>query len=72
MLDEEEASYDLAHVKEMNIIYGKKLKKVSRPSALIPILEPVPCEDHIYCAICEKKFDDYLTHIHSEEHLNCS
>ena len=72
MLEEEEWSHDQKLHDENNFYYERKLKKSKKPSQLKPIPEPVPCSDHIFCAVCEVKFDDYLDHIHSEQHLNCS
>ena len=72
MLEDEEASLDGKNLEESNEIYKRKLKKYTKSQALKPILEPVPCEEHIFCDVCEVKFDDYLNHIHSEQHLNCS
>lgn len=73
MLDSEEASIDQQrHLQENNDIFARKLKKYNKLQPLKPIFEPVPCEEHIFCAVCEVKFDDYLTHIHSEQHHNCS
>lgn len=65
ILEEEEASFDQQHLDYNNKYYAKKLIKYSKNSPLKPVLEPVPCAEHIFCAVCEVKFDNYLEHINS-------
>lgn len=32
------------------------------------IEEPIPGKNHVICAVCREKFEDYLAHIRSNEH----
>jgi len=45
---------------------------MTRLPALKPIPEPVPVEEHIYCAICEVKFNNFLEHVRSSKHAACT
>jgi len=59
-LEEEENSYDEKNRTQLNEYYDRKLKWMTKHSALKPIPEPVPVDEHIYCAICEVRFENYL------------
>ncbi len=66
ILEETEFEEDFPNLSAKNSYFDKKLKKSQKPKPLGPINEPVPCEEHVFCAICEVKFDNYLNHVHSE------
>ena len=50
--------------KELNNI------KINSKSKLHIEKEPIPDKNHKFCHLCSKSFDDYLTHINSNEHNN--
>lgn len=64
-LSESEAAEDFNVRHKLNDYYDKKLWKLQKNVPLAPIPEPIPCAEHLICAVCEERFDDYLTHITS-------
>lgn len=68
-LEDGEAEEDMKQVQKHNEHYDKKLKKSHHQKPLPEqILEPVPCEEHLYCTLCKIQFESYLEHIFSEIH----
>ena len=72
-LEDEEAEEDMKNVENLNELYDKKLKKTNKHKSLPDkILEPVPCEEHLFCTLCNCKFGNYLEHISSDVHFKHS
>ena len=70
MTEENRAEYEyMANILQMDFLNGPNKEKEEEEKRRGLYLS-IPSKNKRYCHVCFSYFDDYINHIHSEEHLN--